>query len=335
MQRIYQLLERVAPSALPVLILGETGTGKEVLAQRLHQQSVRSQNPLIKINCAGLTESVVESELFGHERGAFTGAVTTHRGVFEAADSGSLFLDEIGELSLRTQAKLLRALELGEFTRVGSTEMRRVDVRFIAATHRDVAQLVARGEFRSDLFYRLNGISIEVPPLRERRTEIVPLAQRFLLQAAQKLKRSEPHLHPSAVALLTRHTWPGNVRELRNVMERAVAVCAGNVICSEVLAVGTSGISALARVQAENPETVAPLHRAPARDIRDQLRAFERACISNALDETGGNQTQAARLLGMTRRTFTNRLNVLGLARRRRTSIPPVHEGREDSEPGS
>ncbi len=221
MQRLYALLDVIAPSPLNVLVLGETGTGKEVFAESLHQMSNRREGPFLRVNCAALSGSLLESELFGHEKGAFTGALGAKAGLFEAADGGTVFLDEVGELPLDTQAKLLRVIERGEVIRLGSVQTRKVDVRYVAATNRDVQQFIAEGRFRSDLFFRLNGFSVTLPALRKRTKEIVPLANLFLKRAAQGRPFS---LSSDAQQVLEAYAWPGNVRELKNVVERALVL---------------------------------------------------------------------------------------------------------------
>jgi transcriptional regulator with GAF, ATPase, and Fis domain len=221
MQRLYGLLEVIAPSPLNVIILGETGTGKEVFAETIHTGSRRANAPFLRVNCAALSGSLLESELFGHERGAFTGALGAKAGLFEAADGGTVFLDEVGELPLDTQAKLLRVIERGEVIRLGSVTPKRVDVRYVAATNRDLQQFIAESKFRSDLFFRLNGFSVTLPPLRKRRAEILPLAHHFLQRAAQ----GRPYIiTPEAHAALEAYPWPGNIRELKNVLERAIVL---------------------------------------------------------------------------------------------------------------
>jgi len=221
MQRLYALIDVIAPSPLHVVILGETGTGKEVFAEAIHKGSLRTQKPFLKVNCAGLSGSLLESELFGHEKGAFTGALGAKEGLFEAADGGTVFLDEVGELPVETQAKLLRVIEYGEVIRLGSVQPRRVDVRYIAATNRDLQQAIATGRFRSDLFFRLNGFSVTLPPLRKRQKDIVPLAKHFLDRAA----RGRPYMvSGESQAILERYAWPGNVRELKQVLERALVL---------------------------------------------------------------------------------------------------------------
>jgi two-component system response regulator AtoC len=327
MQQIVRVLRQLGTTTLPLLILGETGSGKEVVADWAHRFSALGARPLVKTNCAGLTDSVVESELFGHERGAFTGALQTHRGLFEAADGGTLFLDELGELPLRTQAKLLRVIETGEFCRLGSTQTRRVKVRFIAATHRDLKLRMERGDFRSDLYFRLNGVCLVVPPLRQRREEVLPLASVFLRRAAAALCRPHLQLGATACQRLLAHDWPGNVRELRNVIECAAALCRGDVIESEDL-------DAAAPLHADASPSLRPSHgpdecrfdaalpHEPSTSgarLRHQVLDFERARISQAIAQSHGNQTAAARLLGISRRTLTNKLNHHGLSRPRKT----------------
>ncbi|KYF68711.1 sigma-54 interaction domain-containing protein [Sorangium cellulosum] len=299
MRRLRDALETVAPTPLPVLILGETGTGKEVVGEWIAGMSRHARDRFVKVNCASLSETLVESELFGHERGAFTGAVAPREGLFEAAHEGTLFLDEVGELSPRTQAKLLRTLEYGEIVRVGSTRPRRVDVRVIAATHRDLEQMVAEGEFRQDLYFRLNAVTLRIPPLRARTCEILPLAELFAARLSRRLERPAPRLTPAATSALLAHPWPGNIRELRHVIERAVVMAKGGPI------------------QADHLMLVAPRAQADA-GIRGDVRSFERDRILAALDRTRQNQTRAAELLGVSRRTLTNKLNAYGIARPRK-----------------
>jgi DNA-binding NtrC family response regulator len=259
------------------------------------------------INCAALAESLLESELFGHEKGAFTGAVAARAGLFEAAEGGTVFLDEIGELPLATQGKLLRVLEERVVTRVGSTRARPIDVRFVAATNRDVEADSKQGRFRPDLYFRLAGITLTIPPLRERPVEIEHLVGSFVAAACRQVDRSAPlAVSPAAWELLLRHDWPGNVRELRNAVERAVVLCAGDAILPEDLP------PSLQRAPAPAP----PLER-DAGPLADELKALERARISEALERCGGNQSRAAELLGMPRRTLVSRLAEFGLGRRR------------------
>jgi transcriptional regulator with GAF, ATPase, and Fis domain len=324
MRSIVEMLDKIAHTQIPILLLGETGVGKEVIAEWVHGKSGRPEAPLVKLNCAGLTESVVESELFGHERGAFTGAIHAHEGLFERADGGTLLLDEIGELPARTQAKLLRVLESGELLRVGGTRAREVTVRIVAATHRNLALMVERGDFRQDLYFRLNAVTIEVPPLRERVVEILPLAELFLERYGRRADRLGLELDPLAASALLAHSWPGNVRELRNVIERAAAMSSDTVVRAETL-----GLSGAARcLPDEHVPTPAPsawpvAAKEPG-NIRSEVRAFERTRIVAALRSTMGNQTQAAKLLGVSRRTLSNKLIAHGLERRRRSLFDSI-----------
>ncbi len=309
MRRVFDVLARVASTPLPILVTGETGVGKEGAASFVHARSSCASSPFLRVNCASLSESTLESELFGHEKGSFTGAAGTHVGLFEAADGGTLFLDEIGELSRSAQAKLLRVLECGEIVRVGATSARRVDVRVVTATHRDLRQMVARGEFREDLYFRLSGLTVEIPALRTRRAEILPLAELFLERAAALTGRDRPRLGQSATAALLVHAWPGNVRELRNAMTRAVALCASGVVEREHLGlVESAGVPPV-------PESDTVL--APGM-MREDMRAYERTRIVDALERTAGNQTKAAALLGISRRTLSNKLNAHAIVRPRK-----------------
>jgi DNA-binding NtrC family response regulator len=322
MKDLLRLIERIGHSAIPVLLLGESGVGKEVVAEWVHSCSRLAERPLLRINCAGLTDSVVESELFGHERGAFTGAVQTQRGLFEAADGGTLLLDEVAELPLRTQAKLLRVLEAGEFSRLGSTQPRKVSIRFVAATHRCLPELVASGMFRLDLYYRLSGARLEIPPLRERREEIVPLARHFLTRLAARTGDPCARLDPGAERALALHDWPGNVRELRNVVEYAAALSTGGVITRDLLeleaGVGASRASVVP--PAPPPAAAGDLTKA-SEALRERLECFERQCIEAALTRCQNNQTRAARELGISRRTMTNKLAKHQLERRRQLAL--------------
>jgi transcriptional regulator with PAS, ATPase and Fis domain len=306
MQRLFRLAELVAKSTISVILLGETGAGKEVLAETIHRKSARARGPFVRLNCAALPDNLLESELFGYERGAFTGAVSPKPGLLEAAHGGTVFLDEVGELPLATQAKLLRVLESGEVSRLGSLKPRPIDVRFLSATNRDLDAIVASGTFRQDLYYRLNGISIYVPPLRERKVEIRAFARAFLRDASKKGGRAEPVLSPAAVAKLEAHTWPGNVRELRNVIERAVLLCQGEAIGPDHVMLGpTAG--------PPRDPALPPSSRSVASAADD-----EKQRIVDALERCGGNQKEAAKVLGISRRTLVYRLDAYGLPRPRK-----------------
>ncbi len=299
MLRLKETLALVAPAEATVLITGESGTGKEVAAQIIHQNSRRREGPLVKINCAALPESLLESELFGHEKGAFTGAHAKRQGRFQSADQGSIFLDEIGETSPATQAKLLRVLQEGELSPLGSDQTVRVDVRVIAATNRDLAQAVKEGEFREDLYYRLNVVNLEMPPLRARGEDIITLAEHFLGVYNRKNQRQLRGFSPAARLRLLAYHWPGNVRELVNAMERAVIMARGSLIEPEDLPLAL-------QAPAQAPERV---------DLRAGLsiQEMERALIVKTLEATGGNRTQAAEMLGITRKTLQNKIKEYGL----------------------
>jgi two-component system, NtrC family, response regulator AtoC len=309
MRELYAQASRAARSSISVLLFGETGVGKEVLARAIHAHSPRSAGPFMGINCAALSESLLESELFGSEKGAFTGALQARAGLFEASDGGTVFLDEVGELPPATQAKLLRVLEERVVTRLGSTRPRPIDVRFVAATNRDIEAAGVSDGFRRDLFFRLNGISLTIPPLRERPAEVELFAQKFLASACLELELPEKlRLSPEALALLRSHSWPGNVRELRNAIERAAVLCTGSTILPEHLPPSMQN-------------RPAPL-ASPPRDTTTQLaggvRTFERARIIEVLESCNGNQTKAAELLGISRRTLVSRLAEFGLPRPRK-----------------
>ncbi|MBL9016868.1 MAG: sigma 54-interacting transcriptional regulator [Myxococcales bacterium] len=305
MQRIHEHLRKVAEHSITVLVRGETGVGKEVIAAAIHAASDRRRGPLIRINCASLPESLLESELFGHERGAFTGADRRKTGFFEAAHGGTLFLDEIGEMTPALQAKLLRVLEQRKITRVGGVEEIAVDARVICATHRDLELECKRGTFRSDLFFRISAFTIVVPPLRDRSSEIEQLARAFIQGAAQQLRRPPPALSPAALHALRRYSWPGNVRELRNAIERAMVLHQGSTIGLEDLP------DAIREIRAEATAPAAAVDG--PRDIRIHLADLEREAISSALDAAGGNQTEAAKQLGISRRTLIYRMEKYGL----------------------
>jgi len=312
MQRIYSLLERIAPGDISVLLLGETGVGKEVAARSIHARSKRAGGPFLAINCAALSPALLESELFGHERGAFTGAHASKEGIFEAASGGTVMLDEVGELPQAVQAALLRVIEERTVMRVGSTKVRHVDVRLVAATNRDLGAEVERGSFRRDLYFRLNGISLQIPPLRERKDEILPLALGFLAKTANAAQT----LTQEAEQALLAWSWPGNVREVRNVIDRAALLAGDGPV--EAAHLGLPGPSTADMPASAGRSARVTLGAANAESLRGELDAIERQRIVAALDRAGGNQTRAAAELGMPRRTFVSRLDAYGVPRPRR-----------------
>ncbi len=348
MKNLYAMLDIVAPAPISVLILGETGVGKEVFAAEVHRRSTRSAERFLALNCAAMPESMLEAELFGYERGAFTGAVQSKPGLFESADRGTVLLDELGDMALATQAKLLRVLEVGEVLRLGSLVPRRVNIRFIAATNRDLEQAIRAGAFRADLFFRLNGITFTLPPLRDRRLDIVPLAEFFIARALARTNRQALRMSPEFISKIERASWPGNVRELRNVIERAVVLCQeAELLESHVVGLSTQssslnvpsterdrssfnvsetgtvssfqgGLASLAEV-GEAYET----HVSQSGNLLDAVRVLERQRITNALQACGGNQSRTAKMLGIARATLLARLDEFGLARPRKRPAAP------------
>jgi transcriptional regulator with PAS, ATPase and Fis domain len=303
MQRIFRFVSKIAPTESSVLLTGESGTGKELLARSIHYQSRRSGGPFLAINCGALPENLLESELFGHVRGAFTGASVDKKGLFEQADGGTLLLDEVGELALPSQVKLLRALQEGEVRRVGANTSVRVDVRILSATNRDLRRAMEEGSFREDLYYRLNVFQIEVPPLRERREDIPLLAGYFLEKMAAKMKKSLRGFSPEAQILLMRYPYPGNVRELENAIQRAVALAEGDMIRPEDLPPRMREI--------ETKRLAAPTG---VTEIPDglTLAEVETLYIRRALDRAGGNVSQAAKSLGISRSTLWRKMKKRG-----------------------
>jgi DNA-binding NtrC family response regulator len=306
MQRVFETLQKVAETDLTVLVRGESGTGKELVAQALHGRSSRRGRPFVAVNCAAISRELVESELFGHERGAFTGADARRQGRFEAADGGTIFLDEIGDMAPETQAKVLRVLQERSLERVGGSQPIRVDVRVVAATHRNLEEEVRRGRFREDLYYRLRVVEIELPPLRERRQDVPALAQRFLEQVTARLGLEKRRLGESALARLARHAWPGNVRELQNAIEQAAVLAAGPLIEEDDLHLG--GDAAAPGAPAADP---AALPFADAK--RRAIEGFERAYLLRALRASGGNVSRAAQSVGMVRQSLQQKIRELGL----------------------
>jgi two-component system, NtrC family, response regulator AtoC len=290
-----------------VLIVGETGSGKESVARAVHERSPRASAVFKAVNCAALTPALITSTLFGHERGAFTGAHRQTAGLFEQARGGTLFLDEVAELSPEAQAALLRVLELGTFVRVGGSNEVRADVRLVAATHRDLTKMVHAGSFRVDLLYRLDAFTLSVPPLRARVEEIAPLAERFLTDCRRRWGAVAVRISSEAHAVLSAFSWPGNVRQLRNVIERAAVIARGPSIETEHLP------ELLFQHAVELP-MANDLNSTSSPGLNERLRSFHVAAIRDALDKCQGNQTRAAQLLGVPRRTFAHRVRALGIS---------------------
>jgi DNA-binding NtrC family response regulator len=300
MKEVYALVARVAPTSSTVLIRGESGTGKELVARAVHDQSRRKGKPFIKVICAALPETLIESELFGYEKGAFTGAAATKPGRFELAEGGTLFLDEIGDLTPATQVKLLRVLQDREFERLGGTQTLRADVRVLAATHRDLEAFVKEGRFREDLFYRINVVPVRMPALRERPSDLPLLAEHFLRKFRQEHGKPSVKLDAGAIAALASHAWPGNVRELQNVVERLVVLNQSGLI--------------LEREARECLGTAKPGPASPgSTPLGASVADAEKAAIEQALKASGGNRTHAAKALGISRRTLHNKLNDYGI----------------------
>ena len=305
MQQVYEMVGRIASTKTNVLIVGESGTGKELVARAIHSESHRADAPFVALNCAAIPESLLESELFGHVKGAFTGAVGNTAGLFESADGGTLFLDEVGELSLPLQVKLLRAIQEKTIRRVGGTSDRRVDVRILAATNRRLEDEVAAGRFREDLYYRLNVIQLELPPLRDRMEDLPLLVHHFVEKFARELAKPVRGISEEAMARLRAHAWPGNVRELENGIERAVALSRSEWIEAEALPPGLGQV-------AEERQTTAALPEGRI-DLDNLVADYERGLLLHALARAGGVKKRAAHFLGISFRSFRYRLEKLGL----------------------
>jgi len=323
-REVTRMIDAVAYSAATVLVTGESGTGKELVARALHARSPRRAHPFVALNCGALTETLLESELFGHVKGAFTGAQRDQKGLFDAADSGTIFLDEIGDIPPPTQVRLLRVLQEGEIKRVGSAESVRVDVRVIAATHRDLPRLVKSGKFREDLFYRLNVINIPLPPLRERVDDVPLLAHHFLRRYAERLSKKVRSVAPEALELLSGYRWPGNVRELENAIERAVVLCRGDVVGPADLPPAVTGRTApLVREARGNGEEAAWLTLSYAAAKEQALRRFEKGYVDAIMKACDNNISAAARKAGMDRSNFKRVL------RKYRSDVEPDDEGED------
>jgi len=332
MQGIFAIIDKVADTPSTVLITGESGTGKELVAKALHEQSSRKGEPFIKINCAAIPKTLMESELFGYEKGAFTGATSSKPGRFELADGGTLFLDEIGEIPVEMQVKLLRAIQESEFERVGGIKTLKVDVRLITATNRDLEQEIKNGNFREDLYYRLNVVPLQIPALRVRKGDIPLLVEHIIKKFNERLKKNIQGIDADAVEALEGHNWPGNIRELENVLERTILFCKGERIERADLQLNSSAPEAPLSPRTTSSGAMAPvldddlddddavsgeLAGTPSGSLKDIVRAetsrVERELIVKALDETGGNVTQAARLLKISRKSLQMKMKELGL----------------------
>ena len=315
-REVYERIAKVAPTSSTVIVMGESGTGKELVAKAIHSRSLQADKPMISLNCAAIPDSLIESELFGHEKGAFTGATSARVGLVEAADGGTLFLDEIGELPLDAQARLLRVLQEGEVRRVGSVQTKKVSVRLITATHRDLRALTRQNEFREDLYYRLNVVRLVLPPLRERGPDILTLAQHFLERAAQTLRKANMYFAPDTETLIANHSWPGNIRELENSIERAMILCDGTEIGPELLGI---------EPDVDTPPNAAakPMADALAGSNEQTLEALDGLSIEDHLqkvilqNQDHKTETELAKMLGISRKSLWEKRQKLNIPRER------------------
>jgi DNA-binding NtrC family response regulator len=309
MEVVFRMVDRVAPARSTVLITGESGTGKELVAKAIHQASPRATNPFVTVNCSNIPSELLESELFGHTKGAFTGAIAAKKGLFEVADTGSIFLDEIGDLRPETQVRLLRVIQEREFTPVGETAPTKVDVRIIAATNVDLKEAVKNGQFREDLYFRLSVVPIELPPLRNRREDILPLAQHFIAKYAEENGRDlSENISPDVLSLLEAYNYPGNVRELENIIERAVVIAPGDEITVECLRPEVQDPTSAAKMMAATEGAAGEIDLARGTNFYDEVKKFEIDLIRRALEQTGGHQSRAARLLGLNATTLNSKI---------------------------
>jgi len=314
MQEVFRLVEQVGQARSTVLITGESGTGKELIAKAIHEASPRAGKPFVTVNSSNIPSELLESELFGHTRGAFTGAVAAKKGLFEVADGGSIFLDEIGDIPPETQVRLLRVIQEREFTPLGDTTPRRVDVRIVAATNIDLREAVRQGSFREDLYYRLAVVPIELPPLRDRREDILPLAQHFIVKYNEENARHvSEQIAPEVLALLEAYSWPGNVRELENAIERAVVIAPGDEISRECLRPEIADPQAVIASSQEGSSVAAVQDIGRGVNFYDEVRRFEIDLIRRALEQTGGHQSRAARLLGMNATTLNSKIKTYNI----------------------
>ncbi len=309
MESVFRLVERVAPARSTVLVTGESGTGKELVAKSIHESSLRADKPFVVVNCSNIPSELLESELFGHTKGAFTGAVAAKKGLFEVADTGSIFLDEIGDLRPETQVRLLRVIQEREFTPLGETTPVKVDVRIIAATNVDLKEAVKNGTFREDLYYRLSVVPIELPPLRIRREDILPLAQHFIGKYNdENLRKISENMSPEVLSLLENYYYPGNVRELENIIERAVVIAPTDEITVECLRPEVRDPNLARQMIQEGEGASDDIDISRGVNFYDEVRRFETDLIRRALDQTGGHQSRAARLLGLNATTLNSKI---------------------------
>jgi DNA-binding NtrC family response regulator len=314
MESVFRLVDRVAQARSTVLITGESGTGKELVAKAIHETSPRAEQPFVVVNCSNIPSDLLESELFGHTRGAFTGAVAAKKGLFEVADGGSLFLDEIGDIPPETQVRLLRVIQEREFTPLGDTQPRKVDVRLIAATNADLRELVKQGTFREDLYYRLSVVPIDLPPLRERREDILPLAQHFIRKYnAENRRQISEQIKPDVLSLLESYYYPGNVRELENIIERAVVIAPDDEITVDCLREEIRNPEKMREMMRESSGASGDIDMSRGVSFYDEVRRFEIDLIRRALDQTGGHQSRAARLLGLNATTLNSKIKTYNI----------------------
>ncbi len=314
MESIFRLVDRVAPARSTVLITGESGTGKELVAKAIHESSQRADNPFVVVNCSNIPSELLESELFGHTRGAFTGAVTAKKGFFEVADGGTLFLDEIGDVPPEMQVRLLRVIQEREFTPIGDTTPHKVDVRLVAATNADLKELVRQGTFREDLYYRLSVVPIELPPLRDRREDILTLAQHFIRKYNEENGRNlSEQVSPEVLSLLENYFYPGNVRELENIIERAVVIAPTDEITVECLRAEVRNPELARAAVRESAGASGDIEIARGVNFYDEVRRFEIDLIRRALDQTAGHQSRAARLLGLNATTLNSKIKTYNI----------------------
>lgn len=314
MEEVFRLIERVAPARSTILITGESGTGKELIARAIHEASPRRDGPFVAVNCSNIPSELLESELFGHAKGAFTGAVTARRGLFEAADGGTIFLDEIGDLRPEMQVRLLRVIQEREFTPIGENSPTKVDVRIIAATNVNLKEAVRSGTFREDLYFRLSVVPIELPPLRARREDILPLAKHFIRKFnAENGRQVSENLSPEVLSLLENYYYPGNVRELENIIERAVVIAPTDEITVECLRPEVRDPSLTEQLVKRSEGVSQDINLSRGVNFYEQVRHFEIDLIRRALDQTGGHQSRAAQLLGMNPTTLNSKIKAYGI----------------------